>query len=125
FLRDLDDDAFAVREKAKTELARLGAAAEPALRQALAKSPSIEMRRRLEDLLKAVETERQIAFRKAERQAPSRDVLRAVRALEVLEQIGTREAREVLKTLTADVPGAYLTQEARAALDRLEPAGRR
>src|SRR5262249_1221805 len=57
-LRDLDNDAFAVRAKARAELARLGEAAEPALRQALAKSPSLEIRRSLEQLLKAVEAGR-------------------------------------------------------------------
>jgi WD40 repeat protein len=117
-LRDLDDDAFAVRAKAKAELARLGAAVEPALRQALEKSPSAEMRRSLEQLLKAME---------AEHQAPSGESLRAVRALEVLEQIGSREAREVLKALVAGDPAelSTLTQEAHAALERLDRAERR
>jgi RNA polymerase sigma factor (sigma-70 family) len=115
-LRDLDDDAFPVREKAKAELTRLGAAAEPALRAALAKATSPEVRRSLEQLVKSAE---------AERDAPSGETLRGVRALEVLEQVGTRAACEALKAVTTDAAGAYLAQEARAALDRLERTGRR
>jgi hypothetical protein len=117
-LRDLDEDAFAVRKKARAELARLGAAVEPALRQALEKKGlGVEMRRSLEQLLKALE---------AEHQAPSGESLRAVRALEVLEHIGTREAREALKALTADGGAeSSLTHEARSALERLDRAERR
>jgi WD40 repeat protein len=116
-LRDLDDDVFAVRQKAKAELARLGEAAEPALRQALAKSPSVETRRSLEELLKLVQ---------ANHQAPRGELLRGVRVVEVLEQIGTGEARQALKTLTDDAPAEFsLTQEVHAALERLERAERR
>jgi RNA polymerase sigma factor (sigma-70 family) len=116
-LRDLDDDAFAVREKAKVELARLGEAAEPALRQALAKSPSAETRRSLEQFLKALE---------ANRQAPFGEPLREARAVEVLEHIGSREAREALKNLKAGTEAeSSLTQEVRAALERLDRAERR
>jgi len=83
----------------------------------LAKSPSVERRRRLEPLLKAAE---------AERQAPSREAMRAMRALEMLEHIGTREARQVLKALTAGVEAeSALRHEARIALERLERAERR
>jgi hypothetical protein len=39
--------------------------------------------------------------------------------LEVLEHIGTPEAREVLKALAKDAPDARLTREAKAALERL------
>src|SRR5262249_36288283 len=91
FLRDLDDDAFSVRKKARAELARLGVAAVPALRQALAKSPSLEMRRSLEALLKAAEGKQYGLYEGKS--------LRGVRAVEVLEQIGTPEARAELKVL--------------------------
>jgi hypothetical protein len=118
-LRDLDDDVFAVRVKARAGLARMGTAVEPALRQALEKKGlSVEMRRSLEQLLKALE---------AEHQMPSGESLRAVRALEVLEQIGSREAREVLKALTVGSAAelSSLTQEAQAALERLDRTERR
>jgi hypothetical protein len=123
FLRDLDDDAFPVRQKAKAELARLGKTAEPALRQALTKSPSPEMRRSLEQLLKELDAKRQTPFEGSFR---SKESLHGVRAVEVLEQIGTAEARAVLETLANDAPVmSALAREAQAALDHLERARRR
>ena len=45
-------------------------------------------------------------------------VLRGVRAIEVLERIGTKEAKQVLQTAAKGAPGARLTEEAKASLDR-------
>lgn len=103
-LKDLDDDTFAVREKGSKELARLGDTAEPALRKALQGNPSPEMRLRIRQLLERL------------RRGP--DYWRQTRMLEVLEHIETPEARQMLKTLAKGAPGAWLTQEAKAALDR-------
>ena len=47
------------------------------------------------------------------------DALRMVRAVEVLEDIGTPEARAVLEHLAAGVAEARRTREAKAALARL------
>jgi hypothetical protein len=106
----LDDDAFTVRRKALSELKKLGEVAEPALRRALEQKPSVEMRRRLQELLSTLEEERK---------APSREMLRDVRAVEVLEQIGTLDARRVLEVLSRGAPG-ILQREAQAALGRLD-----
>jgi hypothetical protein len=46
------------------------------------------------------------------------DRLRAYRAVEVLERIGTREARRLLATYANGAPGALLTTAAEAALKR-------
>ncbi len=109
---DLDSDTFAVREKATKELRKLGELAEPVLRKALATPPSPEMRRRLQELFDEV----------AQHQRhPSTDLLRQLRAIEVLERIGTPEARRLLETLAAGAAGARQTREARAALQRLRP----
>jgi WD40 repeat protein len=48
------------------------------------------------------------------------DRLRTLRALEVLERIGTPEARQVLGTLSKGAPGAWLTGQGKASLDRLK-----
>jgi hypothetical protein len=48
-----------------------------------------------------------------------------VRALEVLEHVGTAEARQVLGELAAGAPGAWLAGQAREALRRLDGAGPR
>jgi hypothetical protein len=50
WIHDLDSDQFAVREKATKELAKLGEAAQPALRKALEDHPKPEARKRLERL---------------------------------------------------------------------------
>jgi hypothetical protein len=45
---------------------------------------------------------------------------REVRAVEVLERIGTPEAIEVLRKLAGGVPDAVLTHESKAAIERLK-----
>jgi hypothetical protein len=46
--------------------------------------------------------------------------LRQLLAVEVLEHIGTAEACELLTKLAGGAPGARLTREAKAALERLK-----
>jgi len=110
FIDDLDNDTFAVREKAIRELGTFGKEAEPALRKALASSPSAESKRRIEDLLgKMPESP----------PAPPPELLRQLRALAVLEYAGTPAAKRCLETLAGGVAEARLTREARSALARL------
>jgi WD40 repeat protein len=105
----LGADDFATRQAATEALVRLGTDAIPALRTAIEARPSLELRRRAEALLARVEP------------LPRRpDQLRAVRAAQVLEQVGTAEARAVLRELARGGADAGLTVEARAALGRLE-----
>jgi WD40 repeat protein len=110
---DLDSDTFAVRQRATDELAKLGEMAEPALRQALAKPDSLEVRRRLEQLLEPLK----------ERAPLSGEELRACRALEVLGQMGTPEALPLLEELTRGAKEARLTLEAQAVLKWLRTQG--
>ncbi len=110
----LDDDDFAVREKASQELAKLGGRAEAALRKAVKAATSAEVVRRANELL-----------HKIEEGARSGDQLREARALEVLEGLGTPEARKVLESLAKETPEAGLTQDAKAALERLGKRGGR
>jgi WD40 repeat protein len=112
-IRDLDSDDFDAREKASAELARIGDSAGPALREAVKNPPSAEARQRMEQLL-----ERLPSWRYPLTGEP----LRLVRAVEVLERAG---AREELAALARGAAGARLTQEAAAALKRLEKRGDR
>ena len=105
--KDLDSDDFAVRETASRELQKRSDVIRPTLRQMLARPRlSLEQRRRLEALAASLE----------ELSGPR---LRQVRALEVLEMLGTMEARELLKTIAIGAPEARLTEQAKAALERL------
>ena len=56
--------------------------------------------------------------------ATSLKQVRALRTVEVLEHIGTPEARKVLESLAKGTPEALLTSEAKASLDRLSHRAR-
>jgi RNA polymerase sigma factor (sigma-70 family) len=107
-IADLDSDRFAVRKKAGDELEKLAELARPALAKALAGQATLELRRRLEQLLARLD---------GPITAPEQ--LRTLRAIEVLEHIGTPEARQVLDTLARGAAVARVTQEAKASLKRL------
>jgi WD40 repeat protein len=111
-LDDLNSDQFKVRSKAEAELTRLGELALAALQEAIRQKNSLESQRRLTALLRHAEAAAQ-PFGTATR-------LREWRALEVLEKIGSPEARLLLRELAAGAPAARLTGAARAALARLE-----
>jgi hypothetical protein len=102
-LADLDDKEFRTREQASMELERLVVGAEAPLRQALARQPSAEVRRRIEALLEKMDSEGHV---------------RVARMLQVLEQIGTAEAWQVLKEVADGPLEAFVHREARAALER-------
>jgi hypothetical protein len=108
-IADLDSGKFAVRQKAAKELELLAEAAEPFLRKALADKPSLELQTRLNDLLKPLET-----------LVPPPERLRMLRAIQVLEDIGTSEAQRLLENMSGGEPAAQVTQEAKAALQRLK-----
>ena len=107
-LADLDSDRFVVREKAHRELERLAELAVPALREALAGRPSLELRLRADRLLSQILAP-----------VPPPHRLRLGRALAVLEQINNSQACELLQRLGKGAENAWLTQEARASLQRL------
>jgi RNA polymerase sigma factor (sigma-70 family) len=104
-IADLDSDRFQERDRATRELERLGFDAEPALRRALDKRPSLEMRRRLERLLDGLES--------------SSQWMRSLRAVQVLEYSATPEAGKTLQSLSQGAAGSRLTRDANAALARL------
>jgi WD40 repeat protein len=99
----LDTDRFAERQKAVQALDALGESAEAALRKSLTGNLALEARQRVEQIL----TNR------------DKDTIRKIRAIEVLEQIGGTEARQVLKTMAEGAANPRLAEVARAAVIRL------
>jgi len=106
-IADLDSPQFARREAATKQLTELGELADAALRKALSKTPPLEVQRRIEALLARPPLTR------------TPDARRNLRAVRVMEAIGTANAQDLLKMLSTGAPDARLTQEAKAALDRL------
>jgi WD40 repeat protein len=109
-IADLDSDDFATREKASKELEKRGEHAENNMREALAAGPSLEAKKRLERLLKPLGQDYPLTAKQQ----------RDVRAVRVLEQVGTPEARKLLEALTKESPGWWVTQAATASLERLK-----
>jgi RNA polymerase sigma factor (sigma-70 family) len=108
WVKDLGSEQFAVRDKASRALEALAEQAYPLLQEALANPPSLEVRQRLERLLDPLKYP-----------LKSAKAIRELRGVEVLERIGTAQARQVLEGLARGEPGARLTEEARLALARL------
>lgn len=95
-------------EAALASLTELGEVAEPALREALTRGPTLEARRRIEPLLE---------YR---RLLVNPSTLGRRRGIHVLEKIGTAAARELLRTLAGGEPEVRSTRDAARALLRLE-----
>jgi WD40 repeat protein len=112
----LDCDSFKERQEATAALEALGVLAEAQLQKVLVGKPSLETRVRVEQLLARLENVATMPER-----------LRTMRALLVLEWIGSAEAEEVLATLRQGAAESDITQLAQAALARMRAAqsGRR
>jgi RNA polymerase sigma factor (sigma-70 family) len=107
-LKDLDSEEFAVRQKAAEELQALGELALPALKKLLADKPPLDVVRRVESIIEGIEM---VALTPEE--------ARELRAIEALERAATPEARQLLESLAGGAPEVRLTQEAKAAMERL------
>jgi hypothetical protein len=107
-LADLDSDDFSVRDRATRELERCGEQIEPAVRRFLDSKPFAEARRRAEALLDR--------FRGG---SSSPEQLQRLRALEVLERIGTDEAKQLVQALAEGIAEDRVTQDAAATLRRM------
>jgi hypothetical protein len=106
-IEQLASPRYVERERATQALEQLEDLVQPALRATLSTSPP-ERHRRLELLL-----------RKLEGPVPEPSQCRVLRAIAVLEWIGKPAAREVLAALAQGAAGARRTEDARAALERL------
>jgi RNA polymerase sigma factor (sigma-70 family) len=109
-VKDLDSNDFETREKATAELEKLGEIARPALDRILKSQPALETQQRVERIIEKMVTG----------QPPPPEVLRSIRAVRVLQMIGSPEAKQLLATLAKGAPGDRLTVEADAVLQRLK-----
>lgn len=105
-IKNLDSDSFQERDDAAKELDRLGELVREPLRKALADHPSSEMRRSL-----------QVLLGKLAHLTPSQ--LRYVRAIEILEGIGTPEAVGIMQRLRKGNLDSLLTVESRTVIARM------
>ena len=102
----LDSDDFATRQKATEELEKQADAASGLLRRILEKEkPTLEVRKRLQAIVDGIDNKP--------------ETWRAVRAVEILEWIGTPDAVRLLSELAEGATEARPTREARAAKKRL------
>jgi WD40 repeat protein len=105
---ELGSDSFAARQKAQKALDEMGELANGAYQRMLSEKPSLEVRQRIEGLLQ-----------KARGPVTVPEKLQALRAVAVLEDIATLEAKELLETLAKGEAEARITQEAQASFRRL------
>jgi WD40 repeat protein len=112
-LRELDSDQFANRDRADKALEKMGEAVEGALREALDRNPTLEVRLRLERILN--------------QDKEGKEVIRRLRATETVEHIGTSQARELLGSIAKGTPNPRVAKAAAAARRRITtqtPEGR-
>jgi WD40 repeat protein len=109
-LANLDHEDFDVREQATRDLENLGKSAELPLCNALEGDLSVEAKRRIEHVLHSLQAP-----------VPPLEIVRQIRAVETLELIGGPDCLELLERLARGELAARLTQEAKAALNRLRP----
>jgi WD40 repeat protein len=115
-IAQLDDDKFAVREKASRDLASLGPTAEATLRQAANDHRSPEVRQRLRNILDAMKQ------RKKAEEGFGPERVRMATAL--LEKIDAPESRRAIEELASGPAEATATREARAVLERLKKSAK-
>jgi WD40 repeat protein len=105
-IADLASPQFVTRQAAERELIALGDRVAGPLRAAVAESSSAETRKRIEAILAPL----------ADSAVPPNETLRGIRAVAVLERIGTPEARRLLEKLAGGLNTARLTREAKSSL---------
>ncbi len=107
---ELDNDDLSARDKAQKDLREMGLTALSALHQAVAKGAAGEMLIRIKVLIEELEGP---ALKNS-------DVVRRLRAIQILDQIGTPAAMRVLESLAKDSPSHRERVEAARALKRLK-----
>jgi WD40 repeat protein len=107
WIADLNSQTFVDRDAAANGLIKAGAQALGSMQTALKNKPSLETHRRLVQILKSLP------------EVPDPDTVRTIRAIMVLERIGSTEAQAILESLAGGAAGARDTDEAKGSLDRL------
>jgi hypothetical protein len=108
-LKELDADAFDVRDRATDELVKLGAVAADAVRALSTSAPNDEVAYRARLILRKLNATGQ----------PVSAAGRTVRVVRVLERAGTADARTLLGKIAAGEFGFDIVPEAKAALKRM------
>jgi len=111
WIKELDSTEFPVREKASSALQAAAHEAESALLKVLEINPSLETSLRVKKILEKL-------------QPLSPDELRKLRALEILEYLGSAEARQVVESLNRSATESWLTRQANLSLMRWTRASR-
>jgi WD40 repeat protein len=107
-IKALDSDDFATREKALSELRRIGKLAEPFFRVALKGPVSVHVKSQLRDLVK-----------ESEKKIPTGEYLRLLRTIEILERIGGGRGSRLLTLLSKGPAANPIAEEARKVLLRM------
>jgi hypothetical protein len=115
WLADLDHDDFRTRQAASNNLETHGEAALPLLQTALAGELSPEAKFRVERIIKAL---------RSPAQRLGGETLRRTRAVQVLERINTRSAREQIARLAESDTASRVVLDARAAQVRMQARAR-
>ncbi len=109
WIAELDDADFHKRETASRELAKHLPTAEPLLKECLTNKPSLEMRRRIENLMCLMES-----------QSLSAETIRDLRALEVLERFGLAAIEDIARELAEGNYDPHIVVAAKEARQRLK-----
>jgi WD40 repeat protein len=113
-IAQLDSPKFTEREQATNDLRDIGVDIRRELQRRANAAASPEVRARLTKIID------ELAKPKAKALLQKPEGLREIRAVEILEQIGTDAARGVLSGCATKFPGSALADDATAALTRLE-----
>ncbi len=108
FLGQLDSPNFATRERAMHALEKMGESILPFVTERQMVGLSAEARNRLQAIRERIEAP-----------LPRAEIRRGLRAVEILESIGSPEARELLRMLAAG-SASRQTREAKASVARLQ-----
>jgi WD40 repeat protein len=104
---NLGSDSYAIRQAAAKELEKGDAQVIMLLQEALKSSVSLEASLRLKKILNTITD------------SPGSETLRTIRAITVLERIGSPNARAILRRLASGAAVARETEEANASMQRL------